>query len=317
VSRHIPSLALPAPGLRWDYPAGDARIQHLYEQTRDLIGRDCDIDWTTQNQDPPAASSYGRQAFDRSALGRYGADLWVRFWREQQAWMVGQFLHGEHSALVVSARLAEVLPDVPGKSFASLQAADEARHLAMFTRFSNERLRDPYPVSESFARLLSQILDAREWDVLALGMQVMIESLALGAFRLASTTFDEPVLRRITHLTAKDEARHVLFGVLLLDRLYASLTEAERRYREDFVLEAADLLSRRYLMAEIWERLGVPARDGAKFARSNPMMRAYRQAIFGRVVHTLARIGLITPRVRAGMGRLGLLRASRLPRLTR
>jgi hypothetical protein len=307
-----PPLFIPAVStlcLSWDYDAAHPQIQRLLDEGRRQQWADVDIGW--QRDEPPVAvdqAAFGRTAFARSPLARYGPDLWDRFRHEQQTWMVSQFLHGEQGALVVSARLAEVLPDIAAKSYAATQAAEEARHVAVFARYSAERLPTRYPLSPSVGRLLSQILADRRWDFLALGMHVMIEALALGAFRLASSSFEDPLIRRITHLTSRDEARHVAFGILLLDGVYDTMTDTERREREDFVLEAADLLSRRYLLTEVWERLGVDRRAGTAFSATNEMMRAYRTTIFGRVVHTLRGVGLMTPRVQAGFASLGLVR---------
>jgi len=298
--------------LSWDYSTVYPRIQRLHHEARHLqwdeIG---DIDWTCQIEAQQCdESAFGRAAFDGSSLAAYGEPMWRRFRHEQQSWMVSQFLHGEQGALVASARLAEVLPDIALKGYAASQAAEEARHVTVFARYADERLLDPYTVSPSFARLLEQILRDSQWDIVALGMHVMIEALALAAFRLANNTFEDPLIRRITHLTARDEARHVSFGVLLLDGFYSRMSAAEVRYREDFVLEAADLLSRRYLLTEVWERLGIDSNRGMEFARSNDMMRAYRCTIFARVVHTLNLVGLMTERVRVGFDRLGLMGAA-------
>ncbi len=295
--------------LNWNYTSTQPRIQRLYDEARQLQWDELrDIDWSLPEAASAApADAYGRAALAASPLGRYGTEFWPRFRREQQAWMVSQFLHGEQSALVVSARLAEVLPDLAAKRYAASQAAEEARHVASFERYARARVPLAYAVSPSFERLLEQMLGDRRWDVLVLGMQVMIEALALGAFRLAASTFDDPLLRRITELVARDEARHVSFGVLLLDEVYSQLDAAELRAREEFVLVAAELLSERYLMTPIWERLDVPLADGTEFARSNAMTRAYRATIFARVVHTLRRVGLFTQRVQAGFERLGLL----------
>jgi hypothetical protein len=293
--------------LSWDHKSTHPGIARLYSEAKQLQWDESDIEWGRHH--PPVRvdqTSFGRDAFDASTLGRYGETLWRAFRTEQQAWMVSQFLHGEQSALVVSARLAEVLPDTDSKGYAASQAAEEARHVAVFGRYAAERLSHSYPVFPSFEGLVGQILSDSRWDILALGMHVMIESLALGAFRLASTTFDDPLIRHITHLTSRDEARHVSFGVLLLDDVYGRLSEAELRYREEFVMEAADLLSRRYLLTDIWERLGVNADEGIEFARSNPMMKAYRCTIFGRVRRTLSAVGLMTQRIERQFDQLGL-----------
>jgi P-aminobenzoate N-oxygenase AurF len=309
----LPELTIPAlveARLSRDYATIHPRIQRLHGEARQLQWDESyDIDWTTQavTAPPPEQSDYGRAAFDNSALARYGESMWRSFRHEQQAWMVSQFIHGEQSSLIVSARLTEVLPDVAAKGYAASQSAEEARHLAAFTRYARERRSTLYPASLSFECLLEQILRSGPWDFLALGMQIMIESLALAAFRLANSTFEDPLIRRITHLVARDEARHVSFGVLLLEGLYPRMSAAELRCREEFVLEAAELLSRRYLLTEVWEHLGIDVDEGTEFARSNVMMQAYRRTIFARVVHTLERIGLMTPYVQEGFTRLGLL----------
>lgn len=300
--------------LNWDYTTSQPRIQRLYDEARQLQWDELrDIDWSLApgEADMGDADAYGRTALAASSLGRYGVEFWPRFRREQQAWMVSQFLHGEQSALVVSARLAEVLPDLAAKGYAASQAAEEARHVSAFARYVQARVPVTYAVSPTFEHLLEQMLGDARWDVLVLGMQVMIEALALGAFRLAASTFDDPLLRRITELVARDEARHVSFGVLLLEDTCRQLAAPERAAREEFVLAAAELLGERYLMTPVWERLGVPLAEGTEFARSNAMTRAYRATIFARVVHTLKRVGLFTPRVQVGFEQLGLSSAAR------
>jgi len=308
----MPGLMVPVSTdvlLNWDYGPGNPRIQRLRDATRHSQWNELtEVEWN--RREPPDSgtqSAFGRAAFANSSLARYGDSMWARFQHEQQSWMISQFLHGEQSALVVSARLAEVLPDVDGKSYAAIQAAEEARHVAVFARYANERVPSRYAVSESFERLIEQILRDRQWDIQALGMHIMVESLALAAFRLAAFTFEDPLIRKITQLTARDEARHVSFGVLLLDDLYARMSAAELRYREDFVLEAADLLSRRYLLTEIWDRLEIDAAEGMEFTRSNPMMVEYRSTVFARVIHSLEQVSLMTERVRLGLDRLGLI----------
>lgn len=297
--------------LSWDYTSTHPRIARLYSEAKQLQWDDSDLEWGVHQSPVGDQTGFGRDAFAASTLGRFGEPLWRAFRREQQAWMVSQFLHGEQSALVVSARLAEVLPDMDSKGYAASQAAEEARHVAVFGRYAAERLSHSYPVFPSFERLVEQILRDSRWDILALGMHVMIESLALGAFRLASTTFEDPLIRQITLLTSRDEARHVSFGIHLLKDVYGQLSDAELRSREEFVMEAADLLSRRYLLTDIWESLGVDVGEGTEFARSNPMMKAYRCTIFGRVMRTLTAVGLMTPRIEHQFAQLGLTKPER------
>lgn len=298
-----------------DYAPVHPRIHHLFDMARKSRWDETqDIDWTRSEALPSEQSAFGRVAFERSSLARFGEQMWHRFRAEQQAWMVSQFLHGEQSALIVSERLSEGLPDAIAKSYAASQAAEEARHLAVFARYARERALTCYPVSNSFEILISQIVRDPRWDIQVLGMHVMIESLALAAFRLAASTFEDVLIREITQLTARDEARHVSFGIMLLKNIYPGMSASERREREDFVIEGAGLLSQRYLLTELWERLGVGLGEGTEFSRSNEMMRAYRCTIFTRVVYALKQVGLFSPRVAAALDRLGLLGVANLQR---
>src|SRR4051812_16506964 len=264
------------------YDARHPRLAALYENSqRAQWNGGTDVDWTLGSDMPdelPRDSEFVLATFRASPLGHYGASFWASFRREFQSWIVSQFLHGEHGALVAASSLAATVPDSEARSVAAAQAADEARHVEVFSRYVRERVRDPFPVAPSLATLLRQSFDGT-WDITALGVQVVVEPVALAEFRLAERTFTDPLLRRITDLVARDEARHISFGVILLADVAKEWTAAERAQREEFVLEAAALISRQFHLDEIWQRLGIDARDGAAFATTNGVMVAYRQAI--------------------------------------
>jgi hypothetical protein len=199
------------------------------------------------------------------------------------------------------------VPDVDSKFYAASQAADEARHVEAFARYVRDKVPAGYPVSGPLETLIAHILADRRWDVTALGMQIMVEALAMAAFRLADTTFHDDLIKSITRLVARDEARHISFGVLSLGGIYRDMTRAELADREDLVLEAAYLTRRRFLLEDVWERLDVPRADGVAYAATDQLMTKYRQTIFTKVVSALRGIGLLTERVRTGLGDLGLL----------
>jgi hypothetical protein len=165
-----------------------------------------------------------------------------------------------------------------------------------------------YPVAPTLESLLGDILADSRWDVTALGMQIMVEALAMAAFRFANTTFHDEVIREITRLVARDEARHVSFGVLSLQSLYGELTTTELADREDLVLSAASLMRRRFLLEDVWERLEIDRDEGMTYAANDQLMIHYRKAVFAKVVTALRNIGLLTDRVRDGLDRLDLLR---------
>jgi hypothetical protein len=297
--------------LTWDYSISGQRITALYERAKTAQwNASTDIDWSQEvpfGAPLPEESTFGRHTFESSPLASRGKTAWDMFRWEFQNWMVSQFLHGEQGALIGSARLAEAMPDIDAKLYAASQAGDEARHVEAFSRYAEENIPQAYDISAPLASLIKDLLADSRWDITALGMQILIEALAMAAFRTANATFHDPLIKDITRLVARDEARHVSFGILALEKVYPEMTSYELRDREEFVLEAASLMRRRFLLEEVWERLDVPRDAGTEFAASNPVMIAYRQTIFAKVISALTHIGLMTDRTRAGLESLDLV----------
>jgi len=297
--------------LNWDYRPAHTQLRTLYERGKQgQWNASTDVDWSVEvpfGEPLPDDSAYAMASFESSPLARRGRASWDVFRWELQSWMVSQFLHGEQGALVVAARLVEVAPDMDTKYCAASQAIDEARHVEAFSRYMLEKVPTPYPITAPLGALLHDILADPRWDITALGMQIMVEALAMAAFRLANSTFHDDLIKHITRLVARDEARHVSFGVLSLDGLYPEMTAPERAVREDLVLEAASLMRRRFLLEDIWERMEVDRKEGVAYASGNELMIKYRQGIFAKVVSALGHIGLMTPRVRDGLEKLDLL----------
>jgi hypothetical protein len=310
----MPRLTVTAPveaTLTWQYDSVTPRIAALYERAKlAQWNASTDVNWHLEvpfGAPLPDDCGYSFAAFESSPLARAGRPMWDTFRWELQAWMISQFLHGEQGALVVAARLIEACPDLESKSYAATQAADEARHVEVFSRYLREKLPTSYPVAPALESLLTDILAETRWDLTAIGMQIVVEALAMAAFRLADSTFHDDLIKQITRLVARDEARHVSFGVLALGGIYRDMTTAELADREDMVLEAASLTRRRFLLEDIWDRLGVSRAEGVEFARTDLVMSRYRQAIFTKVVFALRGVGLLTDRVRDGLAALDLL----------
>ncbi|MYT29243.1 MULTISPECIES: ferritin-like domain-containing protein [unclassified Streptomyces] len=297
--------------LTWDYRPADGRLATLYERAKaGQWNAATDVDWSlpvTFGRALNRDSAAGWASFRASPLARRGPRAWDTFRWELQSWMVSQFLHGEQAALAVAGRLAGELPDLDGKFCAASQAADEARHVEVFARYLHEHVPEPYPVSPPLRSLLTDVLADGRWDVTALGMQIMVEALAMAAFRLGGETFHDPLIQQITRLVARDEARHVSFGVLSLEGLYAGLTTPERGEREELVVQAAELMHRRFLLGEVWERMEVDRAEGTAHAAVDPLMVSYRRTLFTAVLSALRRIGLFTPYVRGKLALLGLV----------
>src|SRR6185369_13112770 len=135
------------------------------------------------------------------------------------------------------------------------QVMDEARHVEVYRRFIVEKLQHEYPVNPQLKQLLDAILQDSRWDIKFLGMQIMVEGLALAAFGVMRDTTTNALLRDLTAAVMEDESRHVAFGVLSLREYFADMTEKERVEREDFVYEAAVLMRDRILNREVWETM--------------------------------------------------------------
>ncbi|MEU0005706.1 ferritin-like domain-containing protein [Streptomyces sp. NPDC006314] len=304
--------------LSWDYTASTPRLQTLTRRAHaGQWDADRDIDWSAPvpfGTPLGDGSDLARASFEASPMAARGRSMWDDFRWELQAWLVSQFLHGEQAALTVAARLVESLPTVEAKLCAATQVTDEARHVEVFARYLREHVPAPYPINADLRALLEDVLGDSRWDVTALGMQIMVEALAMAAFRLAGSTFHDPLIRRITTLVARDEARHVSLGVVSLEEVYRELCSRELAEREELVLEAAALMRRRFLLADIWERLDVDRSAGLAYAATDPAMVLYRQTVFARVVSSLVHIGLMSERVRQGLADLDLLSYGTVPR---
>jgi uncharacterized ferritin-like protein (DUF455 family) len=225
------------------------------------------------------------------------------------AFMLSQFLHGEQGALLATAKIVQTVPWAEAKFYAANQVADEARHVEVYHRYLTEKLGVSYEVHPSLATLLADIMSDSRWDVTYLGMQIMVEGLALAAFGLQKMMMaEEPLIVDITTRIMADESRHVAFGVISLEEVTKSYTATELREREDFVMEATHLMRERLLMQPVFERLGWDPEVWVPWAANTPFMKGFRQMLFSKIVPNLKRLGLLTPRVREMYGKLDLLR---------
>jgi hypothetical protein len=146
-----------------------------------------------------------------------------------------------------------------------------------------------------------------------LGMQIMVEGLALAAFGMIRTTTQEPLLRELTAYVMGDEARHVAFGILSLRDYYREQPESVRREREDFVFEAARLMRDRFLFQEVWEKAGLPMKQCMDIALHNQGQVMFRQMLFAKIVPAIKKMDLLSERQRQRFAELGILQFEYAP----
>jgi hypothetical protein len=214
---------------------------------------------------------------------------------ELQKSLLSQFMHGEQGALLCTARIVETVPWIDAKYYAATQVMDEARHVEVFARYLDEKLGSQYGINENLKGILDDILRDPRWDIAYLGMQIMVEGLALAAFGLMYQISTEPLLKKLLRYVMSDEARHVAFGVLSLQEYYSGLSAAELRERQEFAFEVARRLQRRFAHTEMWERMGV---DPAAIYRTMdevqpPAQRLFQQLLFSKIVPNCKKLGLL------------------------
>jgi P-aminobenzoate N-oxygenase AurF len=279
----------------WHYGADREQLLTLYQKGKDRQwDGDKRIDWSL-GVDP--ADALGTPDHD---LALYGTRQWDKLSAADRrelrthmaAWQFSQFLHGEQGAMICSSRIVETVPDMDSKFYAATQVMDEARHAEVFARFLDEKIGLMYPINPHLKALLGDALSDSRWDMPYLGMQVLIEGLALAAFGVLRDRTDKPLPKQILTYVMQDEARHVAFGRLALRDYYAQLTMAERSEREQFVIEGCYLMRDRFQMREVWENLGYDVRECLAAMTNGPRQRAFRSLLFTRIVPCVRDIGL-------------------------
>ena len=215
---------------------------------------------------------------------------------EMQNWTLSQFMHGEQGALLCTAKIVETVPWIDAKYYASTQVMDEARHVEVFAKYLDTKLTGHYPINAHLRMLLDDIINDSRWDMTYLGMQIMVEGLALAAFGFLHMLTEEPLLKQLLRYVMSDEARHVAFGVLSLKEYYEGLSDAEMLERQQFTFEAAVRMRDRFLQQEVWERMGVDVRTMVKLQlehEGNKNDDPFQQLLFSKIVPNCKKLGLL------------------------
>ena len=304
----------------WQYERSDAgamkNMRRLYEAAkRDQWNGSMDLDWETEIDPGP----YGRALVHDHLLPILDLAEFKALPEDRQidqrlgllSWMLSQFLHGEQGALVAAAQVTEAVPWLDAKLYGSTQVVDEGRHVEVFHTYLTQKLGKLYEINDNLYVVIDALMLAEDWDIKFLGMQIMIEGLALGAFGTMRHATDEPLLRELLKRVITDEARHVHFGVIALGEHWRQgMTERERRYREDWALEVSIQLRNRFLAHEFYaEYYGHKMSRAAwdKMVLGSPLMEHFRKQMFRRIMPNLRRLGLMSPRVERHYANLGLL----------
>lgn len=298
---------------QWSYDPAVDELRRLYDKATEaqwVAARD--IDWD-RPIDP--------ELFATTPLGSPMPFEKTSYWKslgEEKAWEVtrrtaafrlSNFLHGEQGALMVAAQLVNAVPHTDAKFYAATQTMDEARHVEVFARYI-KKLDDVQPIANPLKEVLDGTLQTDDWLKKLVGMQIVVEGLALFSFRDMRALTREPLLRDLLGYVARDESRHHAYGVQYVDRCVPLLGEAEKTELEDFALEASRTLidgrNREALFGavlKVWAEAGIdPVELIACLQREMPELGAPEKGrrhgpVQGFVIPTLKRCGLLSERV--------------------
>lgn len=293
----------------WDYQSCDGRIRKLYQLGKELNwDAEMDLDW---NDTVPRSEYCSDQNFNLfrgyEPYEALSEEDKIRFDWHQLASNLSQFLHGEQGALLVASQLVSCAPTYDAKLYAASQSFDEARHVEVFNTFIQKEIGFMYPVHPNLKALLDKILTDPRWDLKFIGMQIILEGLALAAFKSNRAATRIPVLNELLRLVIRDEARHVTFGVNYLEEFCKGLTDKEREERGQFAYEACVVMRDRLVSDDVFIEFGWDPEDARKRVLESSVLGDFRNILFSRIMPNLKRIGLLTDSVRPQFDSLGLL----------
>jgi hypothetical protein len=301
----------------WEYPSDHDEMQELYKRAKEQQWNGDYLPWhTSVDPENPEVPLLPKSFVDYRMMDKHGIRLSeqdeLKLRNSLCAWMLSQFLHGEQGALFAAAQVTEAVQFFDGKLYGATQVMDEARHVEVFHRYLDQKLNKLYQVNDNLFVIIDALMRDSRWDMKFLGMQIMVEGLALGAFSTLYRQTKEPLLKELLKNVIQDEARHVHYGVLALrEHINHHLSPSEKREREDWSFEVALLMRNRFMAYEVYEEWfeGKISREAwREIVNSAPGMEFFRSVMFSRLVPNLREIGLLSDRIMPHYERVGLMK---------
>ena len=300
----------------WEYQHDKPVLDKLYQAAKkNQWNGETDLDWSTEvdffhpdyyllKEDlVPMVNHPSYQRLSKREKKGQGAAI--------LAWLMSQFLHGEQGALFAACQVTQSVQWMDAKMFGSTQVVDEGRHVEVFKRYLNDKLGRIYEINDNLYVILDALMTDSRWDMKFLGMQILVEGLALGAFGTLRQSSEEPLLRELLKYVITDEARHVHFGVVALQDYYTNvLSPKEVREREDWAYEICVFMRNRFLAHEFYDEYyahTMSRREWDRIILASPFMETFRRSLFKRIIPNLKRIGLLSNRIRPKYEQFGLL----------
>ncbi len=300
----------------WTYPSDQPEMAELYRRAKTGQWDGDSLPWHI-DVDPMNPE---RELLPREFISFDGmADAGIKLTETEErklahslaTWMLSQFLHGEQGALFAAAQVTEAVQFFDGKLYGATQVMDEGRHVEVFNRYLDTKMNKMYQINDNLFVIIDSLMTDSRWDMKFLGMQIMVEGLALGAFGTLYKQTKEPLLKELLGMVIRDEARHVHYGVCALrEQFTKNITERERQEREDWAFEVALLMRNRFTAYEVYEEWFEGQMTRAQWrdvVYKSKGMREFRTVMFSRLVPNLREIGLLSPRIIPRYEEVGLM----------
>ena len=306
----------------WDYDYQSESMASLYEKAkRDQWNVSTDLNWDREIDKT-------KDILDIRLTPIYDTPLWHSMSSGAQeelgyrsaCWRLSQFLHGEQGALLVSSQLVNLVPNMDAKMCASVQVIDEARHVEAFRKYIQmvDRI---YPIDDTLQALLTATLQADMWQKKFIGMQVVVEGLALAAFKMMKQTTADPLLKEVLTYVMRDESRHVGFGYLAIRDSIQDLSPEERRELEDFAYMACSaMVTKKNAQGEwvdgfmsidqVYRDIGLDPDAVTEIWRGSDEDRQFNRFLFtDNIIPALDHLGLFGDKIRREYEGLGVIDA--------
>jgi hypothetical protein len=242
---HFSTDALVKSVFRDAYDLEAEKLESLYSKSkRHQWNAEVDVDWQRFEPDVDVLDRNSDFLFRLTCVRELPEDQQTRLWRTSNVFLLSQVLHGEQAALMTCGQLVNAVPDMDGKFAAAVQVMDEARHVEVFARYLACHGRR-FPIDPDLKWIIERLLAEPDWEAKCVGMQIILESIALSFFRLGEKMGVEPVFRQFIGRVHEDESRHVAYGVMTLEDRIPQLDAATRRRLENWAYDSVSRIGGR------------------------------------------------------------------------
>lgn len=294
----------------FDYDGNIPKIRDLYTRAKNNQWNADDLKWDTVID--PSNPIMGRDSTQYSKMPffkRLSQNQQETFTAHSTAQMLSQFLHGEQGATLTAATITHGVPDMQAKFYAATQTMDEARHVEVYDRYVN-KIALHYPMNPWLKKLIDVTLQTEDYRKVMIGMNMIVEGLALGAFNNMYRQTDEPLLKSITFNVMRDESRHVSFGHAYLTPLVAKMHKDDVEDLAQYAFDGVNILVESQTetttgFLKVLEVSGIDPKDftaGMKEAAELGMLTdlppGQVHSVKDLMIPALVRAGLITPRTK-------------------